>query len=130
MSFAALTARRHASIARRFASNAAGELLKVFFPTTPGARATEFPDAVTAMQGQTNKADKDVSHLLDQKKSTHTISVITAELPAAYRRGDRDSIPKQQILKLGHTIETAVSYKVTSSSSAAGITQIEFDSNT
>lgn len=125
--FSAILARRHAAMQARFCKNADGQTLKVFFPEVPGPRATTFPTAVTCQDGQTNKSDRDLTGLLERKASSYSISLPTSDLPAAYRRGAMDTLSKLQILKVGYTPETATTYRVTTSSSASGITQIELE---
>lgn len=128
-SFAEIIAGDQEDFADFFSTNAAGDQLKVWFPSAPGVKPAAFPNAILTLGGTTTQADRDLLRAVDRKKKQFTVSVATASLPAAFRNGIGDTIPKQQVIKLGRSAETAVSFLVTASRSSAGITEMDLEVN-
>lgn len=127
MNFAAIIQRRQRASITRFSPDAAGRKLRVYFPAARSVKSTEFPDAVDCQEGSTPTKNQDLTGLLNRRSRTTTISILTADLPAIFRRDSRDTIPARQTVRLGYTSQTAEAYEVATSTSHSGITQIELE---
>lgn len=125
MAFQDIIARR---MARQIARFSPGEgPVKCWFPASRGPSASAFPTGIDCQKGAAPSASKDVAGLLDRRVRTTTVSFITSLLPELFRKGDQDTIPQRQIVRIGVTLEAAVAYQVTTSNSDNGITQLELE---
>ncbi|MBP7951787.1 MAG: hypothetical protein KA004_19250 [Verrucomicrobiales bacterium] len=127
MNFAAILAADHADQAAFFSTDASGQQLRAWFPAAPGIKPASFPNAIAAHLGTTTQQDRDLAGLVDRKVRQLTVSVATADLPAAFRNAVSDTIPKMQVIRVGYVAIDAVSYRVIASRTAAGITEMDLE---